>query len=209
LSGDLQTVLQTTASETISRRQAARFLISATAAGFVLPAALSADNPVWHHIAHAALHDSAEAQLAAANWKPVFLNAPQEESLRSLAEVILPGSTKALVGRFIDRLLSVERDVAQKKFLGSLGAIEAESSSKFGTPFAKLSPQHQNTLLTAISSETRSGDSASVMGGHFENLKEWIVGAYYSSEIGMRELGWTPDRVFASFPSCTHAEGHS
>jgi len=44
---------------------------------------------------------------------------------------------------------------------------------------------------------------------HFEDLKGWAVGAYYSSEIGMRELGWTPDRVFSTFPTCTHAESHS
>jgi hypothetical protein len=44
--------------------------------------------------------------------------------------------------------------------------------------------------------------------GHFENLKGWISGAYYSSEVGMRELGWTGDRVFASFPGCEHTEGH-
>jgi len=40
--------------------------------------------------------------------------------------------------------------------------------------------------------------------GRFENLKGWISGAYYSSEMGMRELGWTEDRVFGSFPGCEH-----
>ncbi len=209
MSGDSQSVLQAASSETISRRRAAQILISAAAAGFVLPATFSADNPVFHHVAHAFLNDSAETQLAAANWKPVFLNTSQAESVRSVAEVILPGSTKAFVSRFIDLLLSAELEVAQKKFLGSLEAIEGESSSKFGRPFAKLSAPDQDSLLSAISSEAPSGDHASKLRDHFEDLKEWIVGAYYSSEIGMRELGWTPDRVFAAFPSCTHAEGHS
>jgi hypothetical protein len=43
---------------------------------------------------------------------------------------------------------------------------------------------------------------------HFENLKGWVSGAYYSSEMGMKELGWTGDRVFAGFPGCAHPEGH-
>lgn len=43
----------------------------------------------------------------------------------------------------------------------------------------------------------------------FEHLKGWIVGAYYSSEIGMRELGWTGNVFFASFPGCEHPGGHS
>ena len=28
------------------------------------------------------------------------------------------------------------------------------------------------------------------------------------TELGKRELGWTPDRVFSAFPVCSHPEGH-
>ena len=42
----------------------------------------------------------------------------------------------------------------------------------------------------------------------FDELKGWIAGAYYSSEIGMRELGWTGQVFFASFPGCEHPGGH-
>ncbi len=41
-----------------------------------------------------------------------------------------------------------------------------------------------------------------------EHLKGWIVGAYYSSEIGMRELGWIGNGFFPAFPGCDHAAGH-
>jgi len=43
---------------------------------------------------------------------------------------------------------------------------------------------------------------------HFENLKGWIVGAYYSSEPGMRELGWTDNMFFPALPGCDHSDGH-
>jgi hypothetical protein len=33
--------------------------------------------------------------------------------------------------------------------------------------------------------------------------------AYYSSEVGMKELGWTDENYFAGFPGCEHAGGHS
>lgn len=204
----LQIVVQISRTDTISRRQAAQFLLSAAAAGFALPA-FSLDEGIWQHIAHADLSDSQDAHLASANWKPLFLTAGQEDLLRSLAEVMLPGSTNTHVSRFIDLLLSVDKEAAQKKFLGSLEAIDEDAHTKFGKPFGKLTAQDQHSLLSAISSELRSGDQASRMRGHFEDLKEWIVPAYYSSETGMRELGWTPDRVFATFPSCLHAEGHS
>jgi hypothetical protein len=43
---------------------------------------------------------------------------------------------------------------------------------------------------------------------HFENLKGWISGAFYTSEIGMRELGWTGEMFFQSLPGCEHQGGH-
>ena len=36
----------------------------------------------------------------------------------------------------------------------------------------------------------------------FEHLKGWISGAYYSTEIGMRELGWNGNVFFAQLPEC-------
>jgi hypothetical protein len=42
----------------------------------------------------------------------------------------------------------------------------------------------------------------------FEDLKEWIIVSYYSSEMGMKELGWTPNRFFPNLPGCTHPEEH-
>jgi hypothetical protein len=40
------------------------------------------------------------------------------------------------------------------------------------------------------------------------HLKTWIAGAHYSSEAGMKELGWTGVMFFPSFPGCTHPDGH-
>ena len=43
---------------------------------------------------------------------------------------------------------------------------------------------------------------------HFEEIKTRVSGAYYSSEIGMRELGFTGRTFFDGFPGCTHPDGH-
>ena len=41
------------------------------------------------------------------------------------------------------------------------------------------------------SSRNRGGMMRLGLYGHFENLKEWSSGAHYSSELEVRELGWT------------------
>jgi gluconate 2-dehydrogenase gamma chain len=149
------------------------------------------------------------AEAIAGDAKLHFLNVSQFESLSSLAEVIVPGSSEAKVAGFIDLLLSVDEEKHQKEFARSLAALEAESAKRYGKEFAAISSAEKNELLIYVSSLAKEGHSETALREAFDNLKEWISGGYYSSEMGMRELGWTPDRVFAEFPGCSHDAAHS
>ena len=46
------------------------------------------------------------------------------------------------------------------------------------------------------------------LGKPLATLKSWVAGAHYSSEPGMKELGFTGSVFFQTFPACTHPEGH-
>ena len=197
----------------LTRREMVQRLFAGVGAGAAWPLA-AASHPIHALLRNEALLDEAE-KLGAADWQPLFLDQQQNESLSAMAERIVPGSTKAQVNRFIDLLLSVETSRHKSDFVEALAALEAESQKRFGKRFPLLNASEQDLLMTDAATPQRTEDS---VGGaeqeeqqlhkHFENLKEWISGAYYSSEIGMRELGWTADRVFASFPGCDHPEGH-
>jgi hypothetical protein len=202
------------ASGQLTRREMVRRLLAGVGAGAAWPLVV-ASHPIYEHLANGAVFDEAD-KLGVDDWKPVFLNAQQDETLAALAESIVPGSRKAQVNRFIDLLLSVDTVEHKKNFVDSLAAFEAESQKRFGKGFPSLDVSQQNGLLTDASAgpaeEDSPGDEGkenSSLHEHFENLKGWIGGAYYSSEVGMRELGWTGDYVFASFPGCKHPEGHS
>jgi len=197
----------------LTRREMVQRLIAGAGAGAAWPL-VAASHPIYEHLANGAMFEETE-KLAAADWKPLFLNAQQEETLATLGEAIVPGSRKARADRFIDLLLSVDTAEHRKGFVDSLAAFETESQKRFGKRFPALSGGEQNALLTDASTRptkesATGGDGKKDPGlrGHFENLKGWISGAYYSSEAGMRELGWTEDRVFEKFPGCEHPEGH-
>jgi hypothetical protein len=197
----------------LTRRQMVRRLLAGIGAGAAWPL-VAASHPIHEVLRNDVVLEAAE-KLGAADWKPVFLNAQQNESLIAVAESIVPGSTKAQVNRFLDLLLSVDTDMHKKEFATALAAFEAESRKRFGMGFPSLDASQQNSLLTDAASIPAKEDAAGSAGkensglhAHFENLKGWVSGAYYSSEIGMRELGWTEDRVFASFLGCEHPEGH-
>jgi hypothetical protein len=208
----------------MTRREMVLRLLAGARASAAWPM-VAASHPIHKLLADEALFSEADAQMAAADWEPLFLSAQQNESLAALSESIVPGSGKAQVNRFIDLLLSVDTHAHREKFVASLSAIESESQKLFGQAFAALGEEKKIELLTIASKdpqaskekEAASGvssveehprESAPMLHDRFEHLKGWISGAYYSSEAGMRELGWTGDYVFESYPACDHAEGH-
>jgi hypothetical protein len=191
-----------------------RAMVRRLATGAVLPL-VAAWHPIHELLRNDAILDEAE-KLGAADWKPLFLSTEQSDSLTAIAEGIVPGSTKAQVNRFIDLLLSVDAEKHKTEFVAALGAFETEAQTRFAKNFPALHENQKSELLTNASAPPAKDNSEGAdsrkkrqeLNKHFENLKGWISVAYYSSEIGMKELGWTPDRVFASFPGCEHPEGH-
>lgn len=185
----------------VSRRELAQTFLSALAAGFVSPL-WSAMHPIHGHLLNEILLDSADEHLAAENGKPLFLSPQQYAALDVLAEAIVPGSREARSTLFIDLLLNADTKHVQQDFLAALDATESTATDKFHTALVALTAAELHDLLVDVSATTSPGFQ------HFNNLKDWIAGAYYSSEIGMRELGWTPDRVFSTFPGCSHPDAH-
>jgi hypothetical protein len=186
----------------VSRRELAQTLLSGIAAGVLFPG-LSPLHPVCAHLLNGATLDSADEVLAVDKAKQLFLSVSQFSSLEKIAEAVVPGSRQAQSAAFIDLLLNVDSAKSQQEFVASLAAFDAAANQTFHKNIAALSEPELNQLLQMASIK------GSATYEHFEDLKGWAVGAYYSSEIGMRELGWTPDRVFSTFPTCTHAESHS
>ena len=188
----------------LPRRSLLQALMASAAAGLALPSTAAAQHPMLHHLESATLVEQAQAAAAAAGYEPVFLDAHQLRTLEALAEAIVPGSTTAKVAPFLDQLLAVEASLTQRDFLGSLGAFDMAALDRYRKPWLDLGGDEQAALLQQVS----TADAKSLPRHHFENVKTWVAGAYYSSEPGMRELGWTGGVFHAELPGCTHADGH-
>ncbi len=170
------------------------------------------------------------AASATADWAPQFLDAHQNETLTVLAERIIPGSGRAQVNRTIDLLLTVDTQQNQRKFLESLSAFDAEAIQHHGRPFLSLTEEQQIAILTtastaepgqkasdgdwdpwsgSASSETSASESLLTIRDHFDVVKEWVGKTYYSSAVGLRDLGWTGRVMWDSWPGCQHPDGHA
>ena len=210
----------------LSRRDAMQILAGAIGAG-AAGSGVAEGHPMGSHLRDHAMAAQAEAKVAAPDWKPEFLDAHQFETLKSLAERIVPGAAKARTAEFIDQLLAVDTQANQRRFLSAIGAFEGRSLERARRPWTALAAAEQDDILRDAST-TASGMPADppwttgkpIVGSpaaatirltlrdEFDLLKGWIAGAYYSSEIGMRELGWTGNVFHAEFPGCQHPGGH-
>jgi Gluconate 2-dehydrogenase subunit 3 len=205
------------------RRQVLQVLAGSVGAGLAAPALAAGE--ASHAHGHAPGAVAAQGGSSAAPL-PTFLDETELGLLRSLAEAIVPGSTEAGVAAFVDQLLAVDPPERQREFLAALGAIQAESLSRYGQTWMSLDAAQQTALLTAASTGQRSREPRYWKPGEpvlappaarrpptlrdrFELLKDRIATAYYSSEKGMKELGWTGQMVHPTFPGCTHPDGHT
>jgi hypothetical protein len=182
----------------LSRRQVLQRLLGGMVVGAGLPV-IACSHPIYRLLADGVTLDRAEEMREAIDWKPLFLNAEQNGTLVALSEVVVPGSMSVKANQFIDVLLSVDGVEHQQDFTSSLAAVDDEARKRFGRGFANLRQNEQVMVVTGFQGQDAHRSE-------LNNLKEWIAGAYYSSEPGMRELGWNGNYAFESFPGCEHGE---
>jgi Gluconate 2-dehydrogenase subunit 3 len=195
--------------------------IAGTVAGAAAaPIAASTDVP------HYAQSPSTPTPAAAEG--PRLLDEHQRRTLASIADMMVPGSTEAGVVDLIDRVSAVDSPARQRRFLNALGAFEHQARRAHGVRWIDLDEPARLKILQEASTgvEGRPRPPAWVKGqplvfaptdpappatprDHFDYLRSVVATAYFATEAGMRELGWTGRAVFTSLPGCTHADEHA
>jgi hypothetical protein len=135
-----------------------------------------------------AQHQMQQMRKSGAKYVPQFFDAAEFQKLDALAEAILPadehspGASQARVADFLDLLVSASGVDVRQQWRSGLAVLSIEG-------------------LPAAASEERTPKSDA--GRFFVMLKQAVVFAYYSSEIGIRkELGYLGNQAIARFPGC-------
>jgi hypothetical protein len=208
----------------MKRREMLRTTVLASAAAALRPALANAQSAAQSAAQPSELTPAqsgvdASKEFEGPGWKPLFLDGHQNETLIVLSDLIIPatdtpGAKEALVNRYIDLVLAAETRETQQAFLNSLGYLDSESIRRFKAAFLYLSRDDQDLLLHALayprnaSNWTGEADANPDKGhAHFETLNGRIMTAYYSSQIGEKELGWDGAFAHGPYQGCEHPEG--
>ena len=176
----------------MNRREAIRLLAAGTALPLATPGVL------------AMLREARAAVGADTNLRT--LNAHQEATVKTMAEMILPrtdtpGATEVGACVFIDLILTEWYDEGERAhFLDGLTDVDARSQSLFGKDFVGCSPMQRAEILTALGEKMTAetnvvrnprpgrGDWMSRSNENFyAMLRRMTLTAYYTSELGATE----------------------
>jgi gluconate 2-dehydrogenase subunit 3-like protein len=156
-----------------------------------------------HQVAAVAANPAESAATSTAESALLFLDRHAFDTLASLSEQIVPGARAAKVPEFLDSLLAVESTDTQKRFMQGLGAFEREARDAHAMPWKALTAEQATALLTKISTQPGSDVTRQA----FDRIKGAVSETYFSTEAGMKELGWNGSVAFAAPSACGGSQG--
>jgi gluconate 2-dehydrogenase gamma chain len=151
------------------------------------------------------VHSAVAEEKAAGRYQPKALTAHEYAILRRLADLIVPaddrskGALEAGSADFIDFLCAASEEM-KDIYTGGIAWIDAEMRHRYeGKDFLGASPANQEALLDLIA--WRKNESPELNPGieFFAWVRRMVVDAYYTSPIGMKELGYMGNSAMTEF----------
>ena len=138
------------------------------------------------------------------NYKPKYLNAHEYATLRKLSDFIIPadekskGALDAGAAEFIDFLCSVNDRMAQT-YTGGLAWMDDEMQRRAGKNFLNATREEQTQLLDEISYRKNKTAANATGVTFFAWCRGMVIDAYYTSPVGIADVGFMGNQVLASF----------
>ena len=160
-------------------------------------------------------HRMVAAEKAAAKvYAPKFFAAHQYKTLQSLCQTIIPtdadsaGAIEAGAPEFID-LLTSENTEYQVKLGGGLMWLDNTCSDRYGKIYLDCTQQQQKEILDQIAYRNNAMTDPSLSQGveFFSFLRNMTSDGFFTSEIGIKYLGYQGSAFLKEFPGCPPVPG--
>lgn len=191
----------------ISRRDVLKSLAMGAAATSVLRTIPAQAAEYAHHMV-------AAEKAAAKAYAPKFFPAHQYKTLQALCQTIIPsdaesgGALEAGAPEFID-LLTSENIEYQVKLGGGLMWLDGTCSDRYGKVYLDCLPQQQKQILDQIAYRNNALTDPRLSQGveFFSFLRNMTSDGFFTSEIGIKYLGYQGSAFLKEFPGCPPVPG--
>ncbi len=188
----------------ISRRDILKTLTMGAVASSVLRVIPAQAAEYAHHMVAAE-----KAATTAGVYTPKFFSPQQYKTLQALCQAILPadsdsgGAVEAGAPEFID-LLTSENPKYQLKLGGGMMWLESQCRDRYGKAYLECAPEQQKEILDLIAFCKNAEKNPEISQGvtFFAFLRELTADGFFTSEIGIKYLGYVGNTYMLSFPGC-------
>jgi gluconate 2-dehydrogenase gamma chain len=190
-------------SKSVSRRDVLKSLTMGAMAGSVLRVIPAQAAEYAHHLV------DAEKAATPGGYAPKFFRPQQYKTLQTLCQAIIPaegsagGAIEAGAPEFIDLLTSENSDY-QLKLGGGLMWLDATCTDRYGKAYLDCAAPQQKEILDAIAYRANALKDPSLAQGvaFFAFLRNLTADGFFTSEIGIKYLGYIGNKYMADFPGC-------
>lgn len=194
-------------STSVSRRDVLRTLATGAAAGSVMRVVPLQAAEYAHHLI-------ATEKTATNGYVPKYFSAHEYKTLQRLCQTIIPpdedagGAIEAGAPEFID-LLTSENKEYQLTLGGGLMWLDETSSDRYGKVYLDCPAEQQNEMLDKIAYRRNAMADASLSQGvaFFSFLRNMTADGFFTSEIGIKYLGYVGNTFLKEFPGCPPVPG--
>ena len=188
----------------ISRRSVLKSLGMGVAASSVLRVIpLQAAEHAHHMVA------AEKAASPAKAYAPKYFSAHQYKTLQQLCQTIFPadtdsgGAIEAGAPEFID-LLTSENHEYQQTLGGGIMWLDNTCIDRYDKVYLDCSPAQQKEILDKIAYRKNAVSDASLSHGveFFSFLRKMTADGFFTSEIGIKYLGYIGSAYLTEFPGC-------
>ena len=188
----------------ISRRDLIKSLSLTAAAGSMLQVVPLAAAERAHRIVSA--H---KAALPSGEYAPKFFHEHQYKTLRDLCQAIIPpdqesgGAVEAGSPEFLDLLSSENKDL-QLQLGGGLMWLDATCIERYGQTYLQCAPGQRTEMLDLIAFRKNADKNPGLSPGiaFFSTLRKYTADGFFTSEIGIKYLGYIGNTYLKEFPGC-------
>ena len=155
-----------------------------------------------------------KAATPAKAYLPKFFPAHEYKTLQTLCQTIIPadsdsgGAIEAGAPEFID-LLTSENLEYQRILGGGLLWLDGLCSDRYDRVYLDCSPEQQKETLNQIAYRSNGISNPSLSQGieFFSFLRDMTADGFFTSEIGIKYLGYIGSTYLKEFPGCPPAPG--
>jgi gluconate 2-dehydrogenase gamma chain len=188
----------------ISRRDVLKSLAMSAAATSVLRVIPAQAAEYAHHMIAAE-----KAATPAKAYTPKFFSAHDYKTLQALCQTIIPadadsgGAIEAGAPEFIDLLTSENKDY-QRILGGGLLWLDSTCSDRYEKVFLDCSPAQQKEILDQVAYRNNAVGNPTLEPGvdFFSFLRNMTGDGFFTSEIGIKYLGYIGSAYLREFPGC-------